>query len=64
MSDEPWYGDRDPKEVDAAYGEYDGTSCKFCRRERVMFGGATNRRICQKCEQYQDENDAMMEARK
>lgn len=52
---EPWYGDRDPHEVDQAYGEYDGTSCLQCGRERVMTGGATGRRICEKCGVYQDE---------
>ena len=52
---DPWYGDRDPREVDQAYGEYDGTCCVQCGRERVMTGGATGRRICEKCGIYQDE---------
>ena len=51
---EPWYGDRDPQEVDQAYGSYDGTSCELCKRERVMVGGATGRRICEKCGLYQE----------
>ena len=51
---EPWYGDRDPQEVDQAYGSYDGTSCELCKRERVMVGGATGRRICEKCGLYHE----------
>lgn len=50
-----WYGDRDPHEVDQEYGEYDGTSCKLCGRERVMIGGATGKRICEKCGSYQED---------
>jgi len=46
---------RTPKEFDLTFAEYDGTDCKFCGRERVMVGGATERRICEKCERYQDE---------
>lgn len=53
-SDVPWYGDRDPHEVDQASGEYDGASCELCGRERVMIGGATGRRICEKCGHYQE----------
>lgn len=53
--DEPWYGERDPQEVDMAYGEYDGSSCQLCGRERVMIGGATEKRICEKCGTYQDD---------
>lgn len=52
---EPCYADRDPHEVDQVYGDYDGTSCIQCGRERVQIGGATGRRICEKCGTYQDE---------
>lgn len=60
---EPWYGDRDPHEVDQAYGEYDGSECELCGRERVMIGGATGKRICEKCGHYQqDEVERLREA--
>lgn len=50
----PWYGDRDPHEVDQAYGNYDGTQCNHCGRLRVQIGGATGRRVCEKCGSYQE----------
>lgn len=49
----------DAHEYDQAFGDYDGTSCKLCERERVMIGGATGRRICEKCGTYQDERDRL-----
>jgi len=44
----------DPHEYDMTYGNYDGSSCGNCGRERVMIGGATGRRVCEKCGAYQD----------
>ena len=51
---EPWHRDRDPQEVDQAYGDYDGTSCELCSRQRVIIGAATGKRICEKCGHYQE----------
>jgi hypothetical protein len=47
----------DPQQYDAAFGDYDGTNCQFCDRLRVMIGGATGKRICEKCGQYQEISD-------
>lgn len=44
----------DPHEYDRSFGEYDGTECTQCKRNRVQIGGATGRRICEKCGNYQD----------
>lgn len=54
---EPWHGDRDPQEVDQAYGDYDGTSCELCSRQRVIIGAATGKRICEKCGHYQESEE-------
>jgi len=49
---DPWHDD--PQSYDAAFGDYAGTHCQFCDRFRVMVGGATGNRICEKCGRYQE----------
>jgi hypothetical protein len=51
----PWYED----------GEYDGTSCANCGRERVMICDApdgTERRVCEKCRWDQQSGDYALDA--